>query len=74
MLRRLIEALAILHLGPGVAFAVLAFGCDDGATAPGGLCGLPPLRAFLGLTVAAWALIIGVSWVAARWRRRPPAP
>lgn len=28
MLRALVYGLAILHLGPGIAFALVAFGCD----------------------------------------------
>ena len=73
MLRRLLQALAILHLGPGVAFALIAFGCEDGAAWAGAVCTMPPLRAFLGLTGAAWALVIGASWAWARWRARASA-
>jgi len=56
MLRILLYALAILHLGPGLAFAALAFGCGDPPWL-GDLCGPSEIRSFLGLTLALWALM-----------------
>ena len=47
MFRRLVVGLALLHLGPGAAFALLAFGCDGTAPAlGGGVCGRSELAAF----------------------------
>jgi hypothetical protein len=58
MLRTLLLFLALLHLGPGLAFALLAFGCEGTTPAlPGGVCGRGGLAAFAGLTVLAWLLL-----------------
>ena len=56
MVRILVYALAILHLGPGLAFAVLAFGCG---TPPwlGNLCGKSEIQSFLTITVVLWLLM-----------------
>lgn len=77
MLRALITGLAILHLGPGFAFALLAFGCDQPPLLPGGLCTRSSLSSFLMLTLLAWVvLVFGV--LAFKWARRskltPPVP
>ncbi|WP_374659033.1 hypothetical protein [Inhella sp.] len=67
MLRTLITALTLLHLGPGLAFALLAFGCGDGAAWLGSLCSGPELRSFAWLTLGAWAILVPVaSWW--QWR------
>ena len=58
MLRALITGLAILHLGPGFAFALLAFGCEQPPWLPGDLCTRSTLSAFLGLTVTAWVVMV----------------
>lgn len=57
MLRVLIYALAILHLGPGIAFAVLAFGCDAASPQLGGLCGRNAFSSFAIITLASWAVL-----------------
>jgi len=57
MLRVLFHALAVLHLGPGIAFALLAFGCEGAEPALGGLCGASPLRFFLVATAAGWVVL-----------------
>lgn len=68
MLRTLVTGLAILHLGPGFAFALLAFGCEQPPFLPGELCTRSSLSAFLLLTVMAWGvLVLGV--LAYRWVR-----
>ena len=59
MLRSLIYALTLLHLGPGLAFALLAFGCDEPPLLIGSICSLGALRSFGWLTVGSW-LILGV--------------
>lgn len=66
MLRALITGLAILHLGPGFAFALLAFGCEQPPLLPGDLCTRSSLSAFLLLTLVAWlVLVLGV--LAFKW-------
>jgi hypothetical protein len=77
MLRALVTGLAILHLGPGFAFALLAFGCEQPPLLPGDLCTRSSLSSFLMLTLLAWViLVLGV--LAFKWARRsksaPPAP
>lgn len=60
MLRGLIYGLSILHLGPGFAFAVVAFGCDGNASSTGleSICQQDTFAAFIKLTLAAWAVMI----------------
>lgn len=58
MLRALIYGLAILHLGPGFAFAVLAFGCDTLDPALRAMCQQDTFALFIKLTLAAWAVMI----------------
>lgn len=64
MLRILVTALTLLHLGPGLAFALLAFGCTDGAGWLGPLCSGPELRSFVWLTLGTWAILVpaAVCW------------
>jgi len=69
MLRTLLAALALLHLGPGIAFAVLAFGCDGVAPALGGWCARSQLGTFGLITLAVW--LPGGLWL--WWRHRHPA-
>lgn len=73
MLRILIYALTLLHLGPGFAFAVLAFGCDPITPALGGFCAGSQMRTFMMLTAWAWVVMaFGVGgWHLAMRRRRP---
>jgi hypothetical protein len=72
MLRALIYGLAILHLGPGAAFAVLAFGCDPSSQWLGSACQQDTLKLFLGLTLGFW-LIPTLGAVAAFVTRRRAA-
>jgi len=58
MLRIVIYALAILHLGPGIAFAILAFGCGD-VPLLGTLCQRSEIQAFMYLTLGLW-LVMGL--------------
>jgi hypothetical protein len=58
MLRALIYGLAILHLGPGIAFALLAFGCGQPGPLLGAPCDSTPLSSFALLTFAAWVLML----------------
>jgi hypothetical protein len=57
MLRAFVYGLTLLHLGPGLAFALLAFGCDGSAGPLGPVCGRPMLSSFALLTVGAWAVL-----------------
>jgi hypothetical protein len=58
MLRVLIQGLAILHLGPGIAFALLAFGCDDVTPLLGAICGTGVLSSFVRITAVAWVILL----------------
>ncbi len=58
MLRGLIYGLSILHLGPGFAFAVVAFGCDDTFSLLQVVCQQDAFAAFIKLTLAAWGVMI----------------
>lgn len=57
MLRALLYGLTILHLGPGIAFALLAFGCEGPSPAPGTACGGSVYASFAGLTATAWLIL-----------------
>lgn len=80
MLRALLVGLTLLHLGPGLAFALLAFGCDGGVGEGGGaaatglavLCARPGFAPFAQLTLAAW-VVLGAGWAAAVLLRRARA-
>jgi hypothetical protein len=54
MLRALVHPLAVLHLGPGIAFAMLAFGCDGIQTLLGSVCGASPMKFFAVVTFISW--------------------
>ncbi|MFZ4552552.1 MAG: hypothetical protein ACOYNB_12085 [Aquabacterium sp.] len=69
MLRVLIYALAILHLGPGFAFAVLAFGCEPSAPLLGTLCEQSSMAAFVWMTLGAWGVMILALVLKHLWRR-----
>ncbi len=73
MLRALLTGLAILHLGPGFAFALLAFGCEQAPLLPGDLCTRSSLSAFLLITLLAWVVMV-VGVLALKWARRPKSP
>lgn len=69
MLRTLLAALALLHLGPGLAFAVLAFGCEGVAPVLGDFCARSQLGSFLVITLAVWLPGAVALW----WRHRQAA-
>lgn len=77
MLRALLVGLTLLHLGPGLAFVLLAFGCDGPAPWFGAHCGGDPVGRFGRLTLVAWA-VLALGWLAGaavrRARRVPAAP
>ena len=70
MLRALIYGLAILHLGPGIAFAVLAFGCDPSLQWLGPVCQKDTLRTFLVLTLVFWLMLSAGAAVLLALQRR----
>jgi hypothetical protein len=60
MMRMLLPGLALLHLGPGFAFALLAFGCDAAAPVLAAkVCGMSVFASFAGLTAGAWLILGG---------------
>lgn len=69
MLRALVYGLAALHLGPGFAFAMLAFGCDGVQPALGAFCERGTLGSFVLLTLGAW-LALGVGFAIVHRLRR----
>ncbi len=71
MLRALIIGLTILHLGPGVAFIAVAFGCDATRPLLGAVCQTSPFATFLGITLAAWAIMVAGTVVVVLLRRSP---
>ena len=74
MLRTLFHALAVLHLGPGIAFVMLAFGCNGLEPALGGLCAGSPMRFFVVATLVGWVVLGGFSavWLRHAARRGEP--
>lgn len=58
MLRALIVGLTILHLGPGLAFALLAFGCEGSDPLLASVCGKGEFAAFGTLTLVGWGLLL----------------
>lgn len=58
MLRALLYGLALLHLGPGLAFALLAFGCEGGSPFLGAICERSVLSSFALLSAGSWLLLI----------------
>jgi hypothetical protein len=76
MFKSLLVGLTLLHLGPGIAFALLAFGCEGPEPWLRGVCGPRPLASFAWLTVGSW-FVLGVGLVAwqllQRSRRLPSA-
>ena len=57
MSRALIKAIALFHLGPGIAFLLLAFGCDGIDPSLGSACSGGALRSFGVLTLLSWLAI-----------------
>lgn len=58
MLRSLLCGITILHLGPAVAFALLAFGCDGATAYLEAVCGRSALSSFALLTAGAWMILL----------------
>jgi hypothetical protein len=53
----LLTAIAILHLGPGIAFVVVAFGCGTVDPTLGELCTVGDFKLFAGTTLLSWAVL-----------------
>lgn len=66
----LVAAITILHLGPGIAFALLAFGCDDASPLLGNLCGRNSIQSFAAITALSW-LVLAAAYALARSRSQP---
>lgn len=75
MIRLLLISLTLLHLGPGLAFALLAFGCEGVQPWLGHLCGQGGFKPFINLTLMSW-LLLGLAWGAllSMQRARRAAP
>ena len=71
--RTLIAAITILHLGPGLAFALLAFGCDAEAPLLGALCGKGFITSFGAITALTW-FVLAAGYAVWRRRARPGPP
>jgi hypothetical protein len=69
MLRTILTGIALLHLGPGIAFLLLAFGCDGAEPALGQACRGGIFETFGLFTLASW-LVIGAAWGALALVRR----
>jgi hypothetical protein len=63
MIRSLVYGLAILHLGPALAFGLLAFGCEGSTPYLVAVCGRSVVASFVSLTAVSW-LILGLGLVA----------
>lgn len=59
MLRLLLYGLAILHLGPGIAFAIVAFGCEALEPLLGSMCQQDTFTVFMQLTLMIWLALTG---------------
>ena len=74
-MRALAWALTLLHLGPGLAFALLAFGCDGEAPGLAALCARGIAASFGLLTAGSWVVlgaVLAAVWLVQRARRSPP--
>ena len=71
MLRIVVHALAVLHLGPGIAFALLAFGCDASEPLLGSMCTANSLRFFVVVTLVCWVVLGAASAVLIRSQSAP---
>ena len=69
MIRTLIAALTIFLLGPGLAYAALALGCDANGGGIPLVCGHNVLLSFVGLTVIDW-LLMSTAWVLVQSRSK----
>ncbi len=75
MLHALVYGLTILHLGPGIAFALLAFGCEEPEPYLRFICAKDALSSFALLTVGAWVLLlIGLASISLVQRARRSVP
>ncbi len=76
MLRALVYALTVLHLGPGFAFALLAFGCEEPEPYLRFICRRNSLPSFGLLTVGAWVVLLAglAAIIFVQHARRTPPP
>jgi len=69
MFRTLLHVVTILHLGPAIAFALVAFGCDGIDPPLGRGCQGGSLKLFVEATLASW-FVLGLGSVAYLRSRR----
>ena len=74
MYRTLLHVVTILHLGPAIAFALLAFGCDGIDPSLGLACQGGSMKFFVEATLASWVVLGASSAAYLRLRRAGSAP
>ena len=65
----LLTAIEILHLGPGIAFAVVAFGCGDIEPALGQACKIGDFKLFAVATLLGWTILSSLALTMHLWSR-----
>lgn len=70
MPRLFIYVLIILHVAPGIAFTLLAFGCNPYVPSLGGFCGQGLLLPFMQITLIATLALAGAFALFERLRTR----
>jgi hypothetical protein len=65
----LLTAIAILHLGPGIAFAVVAFGCGNIDPMLGNICETGNMKLFAVTTLLSWVTLILIALAVHFWTR-----
>ena len=66
----LLTAIAIFHLGPGIAFVVVAFGCGTIDPTLGELCTVGDFKLFGGTTLLSWAFLTSSAAAIHVWSRK----
>ena len=75
MMRALFYGLTVLHLGPGIAFGLLAFGCERPAPLLGAVCNMGALASFVLLTFGSWLILsAGLASIQLVRLAGPPGP
>ena len=65
----LLTAIAIFHLGPGVAFVVVAFGCGNIDPTLGALCTVGDFKLFASTTILTWVILTSLAAAIHVWSR-----
>jgi hypothetical protein len=69
LLRPILTGIALFHLGPAIAFVLLAFGCEGSEPALGQACRGSIFETFGLFTLASWLVIGAMLGVRALFRR-----